>query len=170
MIPEVAAGVEAQFRQVIDTGVPIIGGTVVAETPAQPGVKRHFEHGYYAIKSDNGEVIGISCVVQDVTVRHEALEALQRSRDQLEQRVEKRTAKLQKINENLTQEVDQRNQAEKALLDSEALLAAILDISADAIISIDKDQHIRRFNQGAQQIFEYEAQEVIGKPLEILFA
>jgi len=168
LIPEIAAGVEAQFRQVIDTGEPIIGGTVVAETPAQPGVIKHFEHSYYAIKSDDGEVIGISCVVQDVTVRVEALEALQRSRDELEQRVEERTAKLQIINENLNQEIHQRIQAEEALSDSETRLATILDISAEAIISIDEDQRIRLFNQGAQKTFGYEAREVIGKPLEIL--
>lgn len=40
LIPDVATGVEAQFRQVIDTGEPIIGGTVEAETSAQPGIKR----------------------------------------------------------------------------------------------------------------------------------
>ncbi len=168
LIPEVAARVDDQFRQVIDTGEPIIGGIVVAETPAQPGVQRHFEHGYYAIKTDDGEVIGISCVVQDVTVRVEALEALQRSRDELEQRVEERTSELQKINASLNQEIDQRIQAEEALRTSKTELASILDISADAIISVDEDQHIRRFNQGAQRIFEYEAREVIGKPLEIL--
>ncbi len=168
LIPEVAARVEAKFRHVIDTGEPIIGETVVAETPAQPGVKRQFEADYYAIKSDDGEVIGISVVVKDVTVRYEALEALQRSRDELEKRVEERTAELQKINASLNQEIDQRIQAEEALSDSERRLATILDISADAIISIDEDQHISLFNQGAQRTFGYEAREVIGKPLEIL--
>jgi two-component system sensor kinase FixL len=168
LIPEVADGVEAQFRQVIDTGEPIIGGTVVAETPSQPGVKRYFEHSYFPIKSDDGEIVGISCVVEDISIRNKALEALRQSREELEQRVEERTAELREINKSLHEEIEQREQLEEALRDSEARISTILEISADAIISIDEDQRITLFNQGAQQIFGYEAQEVIGKPLEIL--
>ncbi len=41
----------------------------------------------YPVRSDDGEVIGISCVVEDVTVRNEALAALRQAKDELEQRV-----------------------------------------------------------------------------------
>jgi two-component system sensor kinase FixL len=51
---------------------------------------------------------------------------------------------------------------------NEALLNEILNISADAIISIDENQCITRFNQGAQQTFGYRAQELVGEALEIL--
>jgi PAS domain S-box-containing protein len=44
----------------------------------------------------------------------------------------------------------------------------IIDIAADAIVSVDVDQTIRLFNQGAERIFGYEAAEVIGKPLDLL--
>ncbi|MEE8505196.1 MAG: PAS domain-containing protein, partial [Kiloniellales bacterium] len=79
LIPDVAAGVEAQFRQVIETGEPIIGEIVEAETSAQPGIKRHFQHSYYPVRSDDGEVIGISCVIEDITERKQLVEALRRS-------------------------------------------------------------------------------------------
>ncbi len=49
-----------------------------------------------------------------------------------------------------------------------ALLSEMIDIAADAIISIDQNQHIVRFNQGAQHIFGYSRQEVIGRPLDML--
>ncbi len=101
LIPDVAAEVEAQYGQVIDTGEPIIGGTVEAETPAQPGIKRHFQHSYFPIRSDDGAVIGISCIVEDVTVRNEAVAALRQANDELEQRVQERTAELRAAQDTL---------------------------------------------------------------------
>ena len=108
LVPDVAAGVEAQYRQVIDTGEPIIGGTVEAETLAQPGIRRHFQHSYFPIRSDDGAVIGISCVVEDVTVRNEAVAArneavaaLRQANDELEQRVQERTAELRAAQDTL---------------------------------------------------------------------
>ena len=76
VIPDVSAGVEAQLRRVIETGKPVVGGTVEAETAAEPGVKKFFEHHYDAVRSADGIIVGVSCVVQDVTERKCAEEAL----------------------------------------------------------------------------------------------
>jgi PAS domain S-box-containing protein len=51
---------------------------------------------------------------------------------------------------------------------TEFLLADIVRIAADAIICIDADQKITLFNEGAEQIFGWTADEVIGKPLDLL--
>lgn len=51
---------------------------------------------------------------------------------------------------------------------SEAKLDAIVSIAADAIISIEEDQTIVRFNRGAEEIFGWAAEEVLGKPLTLL--
>lgn len=83
LLPDVAAGVEGQLRGVIETGEPVVGGTVEAETAAQPGVKKCFEHHYDAVKSADGAIVGVSCVVQEVTERKQAEEALRVKTDQL---------------------------------------------------------------------------------------
>jgi PAS domain S-box-containing protein len=44
----------------------------------------------------------------------------------------------------------------------------MVEISADAIISVDEHQRILLFNTGAETIFGYTRDEVLGKPLEIL--
>ncbi len=51
---------------------------------------------------------------------------------------------------------------------AEAKFESILRISADAIISADEHQTIRLFNQGAEAIFGYAADEVLGKDLDML--
>lgn len=83
VLPDVAEGVEAQLRRVIETGEPVVGGTVEAETAAEPGVKKHFEHHYHAVRSSDCAIVGVSCVVQDVTERMQAEEALRLKTDQL---------------------------------------------------------------------------------------
>jgi two-component system cell cycle sensor histidine kinase/response regulator CckA len=44
----------------------------------------------------------------------------------------------------------------------------VVQISEDAIMSIDENQNIRLFNPGAEKIFGYRAEEIIGKPLNTL--
>jgi PAS domain S-box-containing protein len=46
--------------------------------------------------------------------------------------------------------------------------AAIVSIAADAIISVDEEQRIVLFNRGAESIFGYTAEEIVGQPLDIL--
>jgi PAS domain S-box-containing protein len=61
-----------------------------------------------------------------------------------------------------------RGQAETGLLGSDGLLSRILDIADDAIISINENQRIIVFNQGAEKIFGYSAREVFNQPIDML--
>jgi PAS domain S-box-containing protein len=63
---------------------------------------------------------------------------------------------------------DEAQRANDALRLSEAKSSGIVSIAADAIISIDRDQRIALFNEGAETIFGYSKAEIIGAPLEIL--
>jgi PAS domain S-box-containing protein len=65
-------------------------------------------------------------------------------------------------------DITERKHAEQALRLSEAKFSGIVSIAADAIISIDEDQRITMFNEGAERIFGYSKTEVMGKPLDTL--
>jgi len=57
----------------------------------------------------------------------------------------------------------------RALTVADAVLfEQILEIAADAIVTIDETQDIVHFNRGAEQMFGYDAKEVLGTPLNRL--
>ncbi len=125
LLKEVADGVVPQLRHVLQTGEPIIEGTVEAETPAHPGEQRHYMHNFYPDTRQDGTVSGVSCVVQDITDRQRAEEALREAHEQLEARVQDRTQDLRLVNEALkAQEKELRKNAESMRKLTGKLIAA----------------------------------------------
>ncbi len=56
----------------------------------------------------------------------------------------------------------------KSMRKKQALFSGILDISKEAIISTDGSEHIIIFNKGAEEIFKYSQEEVIGKSIDLI--
>lgn len=102
LLENVAPRVVPLFRRVLDTGEPILEDEIEVETPAHPGELRHYSCSYYPDTQEDGRVVGISCVVQDITERKEAEEALREAHDKLEERVKERTAELELLKTRLT--------------------------------------------------------------------
>ena len=63
----------------------------------------------------------------------------------------------------------EKEEAERATRAKERYLASITDASADAIVSLDIGGVIRSWNRGAEAIFGYTAEDMIGQPLDRLF-
>jgi PAS domain S-box-containing protein len=83
----------------------------------------------------------LQAVVRDVTDRKRAEEALRESQEQLERRVQERTAELAAANEELRREVTERRRVEKELAFERFLLATLMEHAPDFIYF--KDQHSR---------------------------
>jgi PAS domain S-box-containing protein len=65
-------------------------------------------------------------------------------------------------------DITEQKLADQAMRAAKVRFEGILAIADDAIISVDSTQHIVLFNQGAQKVFGYAEDEVMGKPLVLL--
>jgi PAS domain S-box-containing protein len=75
------------------------------------------------------------------------------------------TTKLRTINTDLEKEITERRRAEDAVTQ----LAAIVESSDDAIIGTTLDGVITSWNKGAENLYDYSAEEVTGRPVTILY-
>lgn len=65
-------------------------------------------------------------------------------------------------------DLTEQKKLENELARVSAYMAAILDDSTDAIIGLDCDFNIRSWNKGAEKIYGYKAEEIIGKNFSVL--
>jgi PAS domain S-box-containing protein len=68
----------------------------------------------------------------------------------------------------LKDEVSRRRALEQEAEGGRARLQAIFDAVADAIVTIDRDGRIQQWSSGAQRIFGYEPEEIVGQNLTVL--
>ncbi len=90
IVPEMADQLEPLYRQVIESGEPILNLEVAGTNRAQPGVLRHWCICYYPQKDRHQHVMGVNVMVQEITERkqfeaerEQMREALRQSEEQL---------------------------------------------------------------------------------------
>ncbi|WP_144929332.1 MULTISPECIES: hybrid sensor histidine kinase/response regulator NahK/ErcS' [unclassified Pseudomonas] len=77
--------------------------------------ERYMLRSYVPNRLANGEVVGIFVLIRDITERRRTAEALHQAYQNLEQRVQERTAELTTLNEQLLREIDERSRVELRL-------------------------------------------------------
>jgi PAS domain S-box-containing protein len=65
-------------------------------------------------------------------------------------------------------DITKRKRVEEALRESELILRSVTESAKDAIISADKNGIIISSNKASLNLFRYEKQEIIGRPLTVL--
>jgi len=151
---------QSNFQKVLN-GEKLVPA-IEMERQTESGEKITKEVNWKTLSGDNGEtfVMGVS---RDVTDRKLAQEALKSARDELEMRVKERTAELQKANELLKQQIDERIEAEEKLRESEKKYRGLFENSSDAVFIVDIETGIiLDANQQAEQLTGQPRQELIG--------
>ena len=93
-------------QAVIESGEPKFG--ILERLRRADGEERWIETNKVPLRGVDGEVIGVLGTFKDVTERHHAEEELQRTLDDLDGRVRRRTDELSRSNEALRREVEDR--------------------------------------------------------------
>jgi PAS domain S-box-containing protein len=80
------------------------------------------------VKDDQGRLVGWAGINLDISRQKEAESALRQAHDQLEQRVQERTAELMEVNENLRREIEDRRGVEALLREHAEEIETLMDV------------------------------------------
>lgn len=101
----------------------------------------------------DGQFSGFAKILRDNTRQKLAEDALRKAHDELDLRVQQRTADLAQANVLLKQQIEERIGADDALQVQQEFLNAVLDSLDDGIVACDIDGVVNFMNRAAQQFY-----------------
>ncbi len=111
----------------------------------------------------------IESISKEIKERNRAEAALKKAHDELEQRVEDRTAELTEANEKMRQEIAERKRVEEALRESEIRFRRVTEAAFEGV-AVTKGGTLIDVSAKLAKLFGYLRKELIGKSLEGLIA
>jgi len=131
------------------------------------GGKIYTEANAFALRDENGDITGYVSVDRDITEHRRAEEALRKAHDELEMRVQERTANLTSANVQLQREISERKRAEEAT----RLQSDMMKNMAEAVYLIRaSDGVIVYTNPAFEKLFGYDPGEMDGKHVSVVNA
>ncbi|HAO92933.1 MAG: hypothetical protein A2X99_05275 [Deltaproteobacteria bacterium GWB2_55_19] len=144
--------------------------TALIETPTQyrnnpdeKSVEIFYNGKAYSIRSGRGQTLSLLLATYENAILqnrelNRTQEELKALNDLLEEKVRERTAEL-------TAEVSERRKAEAAQKESEERFRSVVETASDAIICVDENGLVYLWNRKAEEMFGYEAGEMIGRDM-----
>ena len=134
------------------------------------GTRVYTSMGTSPIIDGEGSYVGALAGVADITERRQAEEALRKAHDELERRVEERTAELVTANEELKREMEERERAEEALGQSEHRYRTLFEESRDPVYITTHEGKFININQAGVDLFGYTREKLMGMNIRELYA
>lgn len=116
------------------------------------------------LEDEGGRLRGFAKVMRDDTEHKRSEEALSKANDELERRVEERTAELRQAVEALTDQMTEREKAVGALRHAEERFRRLVEGVRDyAIFMTDVSGFVVSWNHGVERVFGYGEAEFTGQ-------
>jgi diguanylate cyclase len=157
----------AERLQAADARVAASGQAESVEESAllPDGERRDFLSIKFPLRNTEGRVTSLGGIALDITEQKRAEEALQRSHEVLERRVEERTGELRQMVERLKDEVAERERAERALRESEERYRTIVEAAHEGIWVLDSKACTTFVNRRMSEMLGFAPEEMIGRNL-----
>ncbi|HEY9052850.1 MAG TPA: PAS domain S-box protein [Gammaproteobacteria bacterium] len=120
----------------------------------------------YIKRNNIRSILDVAILIQGKVIGVISHEAVGKQQHWSQEKIDFATAMASSVA--LAIEIRQRRYAEKALDDLEQVHKQILDHLVDGVISIDQKGTILSFNRGAEFMFGYDVNEVLGKNIKML--
>ena len=111
----------------------------------------------------DGVLQGFIAIEMETTERREMEEALRRAHDDMEMRINARTAELQCANDVMVREVNERKRAEGRLKDAQQFLRSVIDTDPNLIYVKDQEGCFTLANQALADFYGTSVEYLIGR-------
>ncbi len=119
----------------------------------------------FPIFDATNKLTNVVVIHEDITARKRAEEALRKAYDELEMRVEERTAELAKANEELWIEITERKRAEEALKESEQKYRFLVENLSEIVLVLSRKGKILFANKKAVDTSGYPKEQIVGQSI-----
>lgn len=137
-------------QKVMKTGEPAFG--IIEQLRSAAGEERWLQTNKVPLRDLDGRIIGVLGTFEDITNRRRAEEELQRTLDELDERVQQRTAQLVLANESLRREVEDRVRLQAEERQQRAYAEALRDTAAAMTSTLDREQVLREVVIGVERV------------------
>lgn len=134
-----------------------------SEIYRRDGAKIWITENAVAVRDEKNNLIGFQGTSIEITDRKNAEAALQKAREQLEEKVAERTADLEQVNKSLRDEITERQRISEDLLRSEEKFRTLVDVVSDCVWEVDEKGIYTYISPKIVDVVGYEPEEMIGK-------
>ena len=157
------AGELCPLYEVLETDRPVI----IEHKQKTADGDRYYEIVASPLEGEDGDLLGIIETLREITDRKLAEVNLHKAHDELEHRVEERTADLRASYDTLRQEIEERHKAEEQLSRAQDRSDLMCRVIPSAVFTVDLDRRITSWNDKAELVTGYRREEVLGKKCDV---